>query len=91
MLQIVAAHTVEYTASMYKEPEKLYRYEEGAVVAGVLLGFAKYFHIDVTLLRVLFVVFVLVTGFFPGVAAYIIAAFLMPTKERDDITIIKYQ
>jgi len=50
-------------------------------VAGVLAGFAEYFEIDVTLLRVLFVLFVLVTGFFPGVLAYIIAIFIMPVDE----------
>lgn len=56
----------------------LKRIPEKGMVAGVLAGFADYFQFDVTLLRVLFVFFVLVTGFFPGVLGYIIAAILMP-------------
>ena len=46
--------------------------------AGVIAGFAEYFQVDVTLLRVLFVAFVLITGFFPGVFAYVIAILIMP-------------
>lgn len=73
---------------MQKSPKKLYRHATDAVFSGVIIGFAKYFVVDVTLLRVLFVFFVLATGFFPGVAAYIIAIFMIPVKE-DDITIIQ--
>ncbi len=68
-------------------PKKLYRHVDGQVLAGVIIGFSRYFSVDVTLLRVLFALFVLVTGFFPGVFAYIIAILIMPVKE-DDITII---
>ena len=50
------------------------------MVAGVIAGFAEYFVVDVTMLRVLFVLFVLVTGFFPGVVAYIVAVFIMPIE-----------
>jgi len=56
----------------------LKRIPQKGMVAGVIAGFADYFAIDVTLLRVLFVLFVLATGFFPGVLGYIIAIFLMP-------------
>lgn len=58
--------------------KQLYRSETNKVWKGVLGGFGEYFDIDPTLLRVLFVVFVLATGFFPGVIAYIIAMFIMP-------------
>ena len=44
---------------------------------GVLSGFADYFDIDVTLLRVLFVLFVLTTGFFPGIVGYFVAWLIM--------------
>ncbi len=62
--------------------KQLYRSETNRVWKGVLGGFGEYFDIDPTLLRVLFVVFVLATGFFPGVIAYIIATFLMPVKSE---------
>ncbi|KKW19835.1 MAG: Phage shock protein C [Parcubacteria group bacterium GW2011_GWA2_51_10] len=60
--------------------KKLYRLPHEGTVAGVIAGFADYFGIDVTILRVLFVLFVLVTGIFPGVIAYILAIFIMPVK-----------
>jgi phage shock protein C len=56
----------------------LKRSPQNAMVAGVLAGFAEYFVIDVTVLRVLFVAAVLITGFFPLGLAYIIAIFIMP-------------
>lgn len=62
--------------------KQLYRSETNKVWKGVIGGFGEYFEIDPTLLRVLFAVFVLVTGFFPGVVAYIIAAYLMPVASH---------
>lgn len=51
------------------------------MVAGVIAGFADYFAVDVTLLRVLFIAALLVTGFFPLGLAYIIAILIMPVEE----------
>ncbi len=51
------------------------------MVAGVIAGFAEYFAIDVTVLRVLFIAALLITGFFPLGLAYIIAIFIMPINE----------
>lgn len=58
--------------------KKLHRSETNKVVSGVLGGFGEYFDIDPVLLRVVFILFVLVTGFFPGVFAYIISLFIIP-------------
>jgi len=60
--------------------KKLYRSKENKVWKGVLGGFGEYYNTDPTLLRVLFVIFVIVTGIFPGVLAYIIAIFMIPYK-----------
>lgn len=60
---------------------KLTRKPLKGVVAGVIAGVADYFTVDVTLLRVIFIFFVLVTGFFPGVIGYILAALVMPVDE----------
>lgn len=59
---------------------KLKRIPKEGMVAGVLAGFAEYFVVDVTVLRVLFVAAVLVTGFFPLGLAYVIAIFIMPIE-----------
>lgn len=58
--------------------KKLTRSRSNAVFAGVIGGFGEYFGVDATMLRVIFVFFVLVTGFFPGVCAYVFAILLMP-------------
>lgn len=58
--------------------KKLTRNTRKAMVAGVIAGFADYFAIDVTMLRVIFIAALLITGFFPLGLAYIIAIFIMP-------------
>ena len=50
------------------------------VLAGVLAGIAEYFNYDPTLVRLLFVLLVLVTGIVPGVLVYILAVLVMPKK-----------
>lgn len=58
--------------------KKLYRSETDKVFAGVLGGFGEYFDIDPLLLRLGFVIFVILTGFWPGAGIYILAMLLMP-------------
>lgn len=41
-------------------------------------GFAEYFDVDSTVLRLLTAVAILVTGFFPGAIFYLIACVIMP-------------
>lgn len=60
--------------------KKLYKSNTNRVWTGIIGGFGEYFNVDPTVLRVIFMFFVLVTGFFPGVFAYIIAIFLIPEK-----------
>lgn len=50
------------------------------MIAGVLAGVAEYFNSDPTLVRLLFVLLVLVTGIIPGILVYILAALVMPKK-----------
>lgn len=55
-------------------------------VAGVLGGIAEKFNFDATMLRVAFVVTALVTGGFPLIALYFIAAFLIPSGSKATVT-----
>ena len=48
-------------------------------IAGVCAGFARYFEVDVTLMRVLWLIVAFFTGI--GFIAYIIAWILMPRDE----------
>lgn len=60
--------------------KKLYRSKSNMAVAGVLGGLGEYFSIDPVVLRVFFVLFVLLTGVFPGVIAYILAILIIPLE-----------
>lgn len=57
--------------------KKLYRIAEGARLAGVANGIAAYFDLDVTLVRVLFVILVILTGG-GWIIAYIAMMILIP-------------
>ena len=58
--------------------KKLYKVQDGKMICGVCAGFAEYFGIDPTLVRLGVAVFCLLGG--SGIAAYIVAAIIMPTK-----------
>lgn len=61
--------------------KKLYRNTKDKMLTGVLSGIGEYFAIDPTLLRLLFVILTVLTGIFPFVIIYIIAAFIIPEKK----------
>lgn len=64
--------------------KKLVRIPKEKIVAGIIAGLADYFNIDRTLLRLIFIFIVLITGFFPMVLLYIIAYFIMPVSDDTD-------
>ena len=63
---------------------KLKRDEERAVIGGVLSGLANYFEQDPTLFRVAAIVFLILTGIFPGLLIYLAAWIVMPKRERGE-------
>ena len=65
--------------------KKLYKSEKDKKICGVCAGIAKYFSIDVTVVRLALVVFCLLGG--SGVLAYIICALIMPTEPSDVIDV----
>ena len=58
--------------------KKLYRSVNDKMIAGVCGGLAEYLEVDATVVRLIWVLVVVCSGFFPGVVAYIIAALVMP-------------
>lgn len=58
--------------------KRLYKVEEGKKIAGVCGGFAKYFNIDPTLVRIGWIVFSVCFG--SGLVAYVLAAIVMPSE-----------
>jgi len=63
---------------------KLYKNSDKKMISGVLAGFADYFNIDVTLLRIGYVLLSIVVDGFPGLILYIILAIVMPDIRDKD-------
>lgn len=63
--------------------KKLYRNEDEAILAGVCIGLADYFDIDVTLMRVIFVLLFIGGG--SGLLIYIILWIVTPKKNGETI------
>lgn len=58
--------------------KKLYRSEEGKMIAGVCAGIGEYFNIDPTVVRLGFVIFGCMGG--SGILAYLLASVIIPVK-----------
>ena len=66
-----------YVEAHYK---KLYRSLKDRRIGGVCGGLGKYFRIDSNIIRLIFIVLLFVTGFFPMAIAYIIAIGIIPDE-----------
>ena len=58
--------------------KKLYRSRTNKKIFGVCAGFADYFDVDVTVVRIIFLIALLCVG--GGLLAYLICALVMPEK-----------
>jgi phage shock protein C len=68
---------------MSSEPKRLFRSRTDRWLAGICGGLGKYFNVDPTLIRVLFVLFALAVG--GGILAYLILWIIIPL-EPDTVT-----
>lgn len=60
--------------------KKLFRSRRNRMFAGVCGGLANYLHIDVTVIRLLFVILLFVTGIFPFGILYLVAIAIIPSE-----------
>ena len=60
---------------------RLTRSAQHKMIAGVCGGLADYFNLDVTLVRVAYVLISILSVAFPGILAYIILMFVMPPPD----------
>ncbi|TCP31294.1 phage shock protein C (PspC) family protein [Scopulibacillus darangshiensis] len=63
---------------------KLRRSRSDRVIAGVCGGLAKILHLDSTIIRVVTVLLLVFTGFFPVGLIYILMVFLIPKETYAD-------
>ena len=61
------------------EGKKLYRSSTDKKIFGVCGGIAEYFDVDVTIIRIAFIIALLCVG--GGLLAYLICALVMPEKK----------
>ena len=66
---------------MSNDYKRLFRSRDERMISGVCGGIAKYFNIDPTLVRLVFVVLALAGG--PGLLAYIVLAIVVPEQPVD--------
>jgi len=59
---------------------RLYQIREGSMISGVCMGLSEYMHVDVTFIRIMFVLFALMTGGW-GILAYAALMFIVPRVE----------
>lgn len=62
--------------------QKKLRRSENRMLGGVIAGLAEYFDVDVTMLRVCYVLLSLFTAAFPGLLVYIILLLIMPNSKE---------
>lgn len=61
--------------------KKLFRSRRVRTISGVAGGLAEYLHVDVSLVRLMWVIGTIFTGVLPGVALYLIATIVIPEEE----------
>jgi phage shock protein PspC (stress-responsive transcriptional regulator) len=64
--------------------DQLYRQPKGAMLGGVCGGLSRYFRVDETLVRILFLLFGVLTGF--GVVAYLALWIILPVPGESAAT-----
>ena len=63
-------------------PVPLRRSRSDRMIAGVCAGLAHHFGLDVTLMRVLYVVVSILSAAFPGILVYIVLWIVIPEEGR---------
>ncbi|MFI8575882.1 MULTISPECIES: PspC domain-containing protein [Rossellomorea] len=62
--------------------KQLARSRSDRKLAGVLGGLSRYVGIDATILRVIFIILLIPTGFFPLAIVYGLLGFVLPNEEE---------
>ncbi|WML46014.1 PspC domain-containing protein [Neobacillus sp. PS3-40] len=62
--------------------KKWMRSRTNRMLAGVIGGLSEVIGMDAKLLRIIFIILLMVTGFFPMGLLYILLVFIMPNEQR---------
>lgn len=89
IIYIIAVLVIPLEPKGYVVPKykKLHRSIENRKIAGVCGGISEFFKVDVTLVRLLFIILCVITAFIPLLVSYIIAWLIIPEKHHKDAII----
>lgn len=75
-----------YTSTMTKDNDikRLYLSDTDKKIAGVCGGIAEYLRVDSTMIRLSWIIVTIVTGVFPGLLGYLIAAIVIPGRPQKE-------
>ena len=65
---------------MTKEIRRLYRSRNEGRLAGVCAGLGRYFYVDPVVVRLMWIAVTFITGFIPGILAYLVAWLIVPEE-----------
>lgn len=65
--------------------KQLTRLPNDKIIWGICSGIAQYLDLDKTVVRIIMVIFLIFTGFFPIALLYVIAYFIMPVDPSSNI------
>ncbi len=68
-----------YYRDMAEKTKRLTK-SNNKMLSGVCAGIAEFINLDPTVVRLVWVLLTAMTGFVPGILAYVIAAVIMPEK-----------
>jgi phage shock protein PspC (stress-responsive transcriptional regulator) len=78
---VSSSATTDHEAGVNSRPQPLYRPFHDRMLAGVAAGVARYFDIDVTIVRIVFAVLAVVGGV--GVPLYLAGWLLIPDEDAE--------
>lgn len=62
--------------------KRLYRSRDDRKIGGVLGGVADYLELDPSLIRIVYVIVTILTGFVPGTFLYLLMLFVVPLQPK---------
>ncbi|MCH7578269.1 MAG: PspC domain-containing protein [Chloroflexi bacterium] len=64
------------------QPKRMHRSRSEKKLLGVLGGVADYTGLDPSLIRIVYVIATILTGFVPGIFLYVVMAFVVPREPK---------
>ncbi len=67
---------------MAEQSKRMHRSRSDRKLFGVMGGLADYFGFDASLIRIVYVIVTILTGFVPGIFLYLVMGFVVPVEPK---------